>query len=81
MIVLDHPHHYIGVTLWGKIIFRRPAGIQEKVDEDLDVVGDSKIREIQIPPNYFGGENMDGVDGIEKLFNLLEENQHALVIK
>ena len=40
--MLDHPHHYIGTILWCKMISARPAGIREKVVENLEMGADTE---------------------------------------
>ena len=79
--MLDHPHHYIGTILWGKMIFARPAGIQEKAVENLEMGVDTE-GEICIGDRLgvLENEKMNGMDWVEK-FNLLEKMQYGLVIK
>ena len=79
--MLNHPHHYIGTILWGKMISARPAEIREKVVENLEMRVDTEgetciVERVGILEN----EKMNGMDWVEKS-NLLEKMQYGLVIK
>ena len=79
--MLNHPHHYIGTILCGKMISIRPPGIREKAVEDLEMGVDTEgetciVERVGVLEN----EKMNGMDWVEK-FNLLEKMQYGLVIK
>jgi hypothetical protein len=79
--MLDHPHHYIGTILWGKMISARPAGIREKAVEKLEMGVDTERETcIVAREGLLENEKMNGMDWVEK-FNLLEKMQYGLVIQ
>jgi len=69
------------MVLWGKMIFSRPSGVEEKIEEDLNMVGNANTRKIMdVPLTKLEGKKMDGVDRIKEL-KLLEEKQYIPVKK
>ena len=71
--MLDHPHHYIGTILWGKMISARPAGIREKAVENLEVGVDTEGDTCMVErTEVLEDEKMNGMDWVNEI-NLLEK--------